>query len=604
MIMKEPTRNASLIFAGILALSSVPTAQATVYTATNNANWNTTSTWDPNGVPGTADTAIIPAGKTVSHSGTPAILGAVQVTGSLGLSSAVTFGDVQIDSGGVFNPTSSGVNIVFNGNVTNNGSMTIGSLGSATTYTYAGTDKVLAGNISNVVAIVNGSYVNVGTFVTGLKGTQNALKGTGTLTNVATLVLANGQNTTPTVSTLAANQAGNLVTWTDGNVTPTPKATAYYDLVVGHTGSAAWQLNGVGLSIAHNLTITNAAPVGTWPPDNSIPGTFTYASSSGTASTFPAAFAINTFNQRNGRLSVPVGGTLTISGTGAGTWARSGGTFTPATTGSVKFTGASPDIGGSIANGFTSLIIDSTATHATISSPLFVTNSLTIASGATLDVSAVNSGVHSMLGAESLFGSGTLNGSVTTVSGSKIYGGGDGTFGTCSLTGDLTMSTGSSINLDVDVSAATPYDQVSVGGALTLNNTQIRIKAPGVGVGIDTANDYTLVTAGSITGTPVLNWVTAPANTNGYSIVTSANSIKLHFGGVVTGAPMLNYSSSGGNLSLSWDSATYTGYVLQSQTNSDGFGANWQDVPGGGASPVSIPLDPVNPTVFFRLHKP
>src|SRR3989442_8505071 len=110
-------------------------ARAATYTATNNASWSTTSTWDPNGVPGSTDVAIIPVGRTVTYGGSPSTVGAVQVSGTLSLSAAGTLGDVWIDSTGTFNPSTSGANIIFSGNVTNNGSMTIGSLGSGTIYT-------------------------------------------------------------------------------------------------------------------------------------------------------------------------------------------------------------------------------------------------------------------------------------------------------------------------------------------------------------------------------------------------------------------------------------------------------------------------------------
>src|SRR6266480_7773395 len=102
-----------IIFGLVLA------ARSATYTATNNANWNTAATWDPNGVPGTSDTAVIPMGRTVTYSGTPSTVGAVQISGTLSLSAAGTLGDVWIDSAGTFNPTASGANITFSGNVTN-----------------------------------------------------------------------------------------------------------------------------------------------------------------------------------------------------------------------------------------------------------------------------------------------------------------------------------------------------------------------------------------------------------------------------------------------------------------------------------------------------
>ncbi|MDB6123888.1 MAG: hypothetical protein JWQ71_2881 [Pedosphaera sp.] len=580
------------------------TVQATTYTATNNAAWNTGSTWDPNGIPGASDVAIIPIGKTVTYGGTPATVGAIQVAGTFSVSAAGTLGDVWIESTGTFNPTASGAAVTFSGNVTNQGNMSITALGSGTIYTYTGAGKTLAGNISNVIATINGTYQNVGTFVTGLKGTQNALRGSGALTNLATLVLASGQNTTPSITTLDCSAVPNLVTWTGFNGTPTPKATAYYDLVLGNTGSAGWNLNGVGLSIANNLTILNTGSINSWPLDGTIPGTFTYSASSSTASTFPAAFTVGAFNMSNGRITIPAAATLTVTNTGAGVWTRSGGSFTPNATGTVRFTGAAPDING----GFTSLLVDSTATGAISSTSLFVTNSLTIAAGASLDVTALSGSAHAMLGTESYFGSGTLKGDVTTVSGSKVYAGTDGGFGTNHITGNLTMAAGSTNAMDIDATAAAPHDQLVVDGALPLNNTRFRLKAPSAGIAIDTANDYLLATAASISGTPVLQWVTAPANSTNYSLIADATTIKLHYAGVPpSGSPVVSHLVSGGNLTLSWDTTTFPGYFVVGQTNSAGLDTNsasWTDSGSGGVSPFVVPINPANPAAFFRLRKP
>lgn len=62
----------------------------------------------------------------------------------------------------------------------------------------------------------------------------------------------------------------------------------------------------------------------------------------------------------------------------------------------------------------------------------------------------------------------------------------------------------------------------------------------------------------------------------------------------------LNVTRSGGNLEFSW---TGSGFKLQSQTNalSVGISNNWGDYPGGGSSPVTVPLNPANGAVFFRL---
>jgi hypothetical protein len=65
-------------------------------------------------------------------------------------------------------------------------------------------------------------------------------------------------------------------------------------------------------------------------------------------------------------------------------------------------------------------------------------------------------------------------------------------------------------------------------------------------------------------------------------------------------APQLSYSVGGGNLTLSW---TAPGYKLIVQTNSlsTGLGSTWSDYPAGASSPVIVPIDPAQGTVFFGL---
>jgi hypothetical protein len=210
-----------------------------------------------------------------------------------------------------------------------------------------------------------------------------------------------------------------------------------------------------------------------------------------------------------------------------------------------------------------------------------------------------------------LTNSGTIKGSIVTGATGKVFAGTDGGYGTNTIaltptTGDLTMTSGSTVNLDVNSTAAGTNDKLVVGGTLTLNSTVLNLKAPSNGATIDTA-DYTLVTAGTISGTPVLNWVTGfvPANTNDYVLVVSSGTVKLHNNGVTpTGSPTITMTNSGGNLTLSWDTGTFPGYTVQTQTNNAGagLGTNWIDT--GSSSPFTVPLDPSNSSVFFRLFHP
>ena len=70
----------------------------------------------------------------------------------------------------------------------------------------------------------------------------------------------------------------------------------------------------------------------------------------------------------------------------------------------------------------------------------------------------------------------------------------------------------------------------------------------------------------------------------------------------VVGAPTLNYTRVGTNLGFSWSGA----FKLQAQTNglNVGISTNWGDYPGGGSSPVNVPIDVLQGSVFFRLSSP
>lgn len=63
------------------------------------------------------------------------------------------------------------------------------------------------------------------------------------------------------------------------------------------------------------------------------------------------------------------------------------------------------------------------------------------------------------------------------------------------------------------------------------------------------------------------------------------------------------YTPGSNRITLTWDAP---GMRLQAQTNTGtgGLSTNWFDCPGGDTSPVSLPLDPAYPSVFFRLVSP
>ena len=63
--------------------------------------------------------------------------------------------------------------------------------------------------------------------------------------------------------------------------------------------------------------------------------------------------------------------------------------------------------------------------------------------------------------------------------------------------------------------------------------------------------------------------------------------------------PTLTWTNTGASLQFSWPA----GFKLQAQTNSVNVGirTNWGDYPGGGTSPITVPIVATQGTVFFRL---
>ena len=71
---------------------------------------------------------------------------------------------------------------------------------------------------------------------------------------------------------------------------------------------------------------------------------------------------------------------------------------------------------------------------------------------------------------------------------------------------------------------------------------------------------------------------------------------------VATNATNILATVSGGSLNLAWPS-DHTGWSLQAQTNNlnTGLGTNWVTLGYESTNAVSLPIDPANPSVFFRL---
>jgi hypothetical protein len=91
-----------------------------------------------------------------------------------------------------------------------------------------------------------------------------------------------------------------------------------------------------------------------------------------------------------------------------------------------------------------------------------------------------------------------------------------------------------------------------------------------------------------------LQWDVSNLKTNGILAIVAAPTIP----------PMLTNVFTATNLTLSWPT-NYLGWQLQVQTNdlNTGLTDTWYSVPGSESTSQQVwPIDPANPTVFFRLY--
>ncbi len=101
---------------------------------------------------------------------------------------------------------------------------------------------------------------------------------------------------------------------------------------------------------------------------------------------------------------------------------------------------------------------------------------------------------------------------------------------------------------------------------------------------------------------------TVPSGYNATLVDNTGNStVDLSITSTVNTSPTnITTAVSGNVLTLSWP-ADHIGWRLQAQTNSlsVGINTNWADVTGSSATnQVSVPMNPANGTVFYRMVYP
>jgi autotransporter-associated beta strand protein len=224
---------------------------------------------------------------------------------------------------------------------------------------------------------------------------------------------------------------------------------------------------------------------------------------------------------------------------------------------------------------------------------------IVLSNNAILDVSGRTDGKLTLGSGKSLRGVGTVLGSVTAASGSTLTPG--FSVGTLAFTNELLFQAGSTNIMELDAAThtndlVTGMASVSYGGRLVLMN---------LGGAFAAGDSFKLFGAGSYNGTfASIVW---PSLTG-----TLVWSNKLAVDGTIAVVDPVNTTPSditwaviAGQLQLSWPS-DHTGWRLEIQTNAIdvGLNTNWLSLGYQSTNTVSLPLDPENGSVFYRLAYP
>ena len=203
-----------------------------------------------------------------------------------------------------------------------------------------------------------------------------------------------------------------------------------------------------------------------------------------------------------------------------------------------------------------------------------------------------------------LAGSGSIVGSVYVQTNANIGGGPATSLGTLTIGGNLSIAVGGGGYFRLNKAGSPASDQVSVAGTISNVSTNT-LTVTNLGTALVVGDSFTLFNK-AVTGGGTL------AIAGGG--VTWSNRLAID-GTILVVPSFANYPTnitaaySSGTLTISWPS-THQGWILQSQTNSLNVGMTaasntWYDVSGSSSSTQQvITVNPVNPTVFYRLRHP
>jgi autotransporter-associated beta strand protein len=196
--------------------------------------------------------------------------------------------------------------------------------------------------------------------------------------------------------------------------------------------------------------------------------------------------------------------------------------------------------------------------------------------------------------AGTLGGTGTIAGPVVVnASGSLAPG---ASIGALTINNDLTVSGNLAIEVNKSVSPAN--DVVQVSGTLS-GATGGKVTVANLGPALNTGDRFVLFPGKTMTGGSALT-------VSGAGMIW-ANKLEVDgsievLAAISTTPTNITYSVSSGTLNLSWPES-HRGWSLQAQTNAPGVGlsTNWTTIGYQNTTSASIPIDPANGSVFYRL---
>jgi fibronectin-binding autotransporter adhesin len=436
----------------------------------------------------------------------------------------------------------------------------------------AGSDSVFPGNSVTVAAgasaILNSDSLG------------NAISGLWTSGSSASVVTLNGQLSfqsnggahqfDPFTGTVVVSTTGEMRFVTGGGVTQNGGSNTTFQ--VDGTFHSRSGTTGGGIVVGE-LTGTGTIAGPQTPPGNS-----TYViGSKNTTSSFTGTVAGDVPGSANSIVKTGTG-TLTLGGTNL----YAGGTIV--SNGVLAFVGAD-------ANPTNTVVVNATAPGVLDLSGL---------PGSTLVLGLTTNN-------QTLTGNGNITGDilVDTALGNIVTVNPGNGIGTLTVSGGLTLAVNSVVNMELNRSVTPNADRLSAA-SIVANGATLNIVNAGATL---LAGATFQLFGGAVTGFGAVNLPATDAS--GQIAYTWQNDLAVD--GSITLLTGLNPNPTpitsvvnGGNLELSWP-VDHTGWTLQSQTNSlaVGLADNWGDVAGSTATnQVIVPINPANPTVFYRLTLP